>query len=72
MAGLKTWFKQNWVDIGSKRKKMDRLQNVAVQNKEGCEKEISKMRASSESEKDVRGTEKICRCQETGSCQGGT
>ena len=20
MAGLKTWFKQNWVDIGSKRK----------------------------------------------------
>jgi hypothetical protein len=39
---------------------------------EGREEEVSKMRASSESETNVGGTEKICRCQETGSCQCGT
>ena len=36
---------------------------------EGREEEVSKMRAASESEKDDRRAEKICRCQETGSCQ---
>ena len=40
--------------------------------KEGREEEVSKMRASSQSEIYDRGAEKICRCQETGSCQCGT
>ena len=30
-GGLTKWFKQNWVDIGSK-KKMDLLQNVEDQS----------------------------------------
>ena len=48
MAGLKTWFKQNWVDIGSKRKDGSFLQSVAVQNKRRTRREYQ-MRASSSS-----------------------
>ena len=71
MAGLKTWFKQNWVDIGSKRKDGS-FAKCGRSKQRRIEEEVSKMRAPSESEIDDRRTEKICRCQETGSCQCGT
>ena len=36
--GLDKWFKQDWVDIGSK-KKAGALQSADVQNKKGTQKE---------------------------------
>ena len=61
--GLDKWFKQKWVDIGSKRKDGSFAKVWPFKTEEGREEEVSKMRASSESETNVGGSEKICRCQ---------
>ena len=60
--GLDKWFKQNGSILGASEK-MVPLQSVAVQNKKRTRKEVSKMRASSQSETDDRRAEKICCCR---------
>ena len=52
--GLKTWFKQNWVDIGSKRKDGSFAKCGRSKQKKDAKTEVSKMRASSESEIECR------------------
>ena len=73
MAGLKTWFKQNWVDIGEQAKRWFIAKCGRSKQKKDAKRKYPKCVPTCESEIDVRGTEKICRCQtKTGSCQCGT
>ena len=51
--GLDDWFKQKWVDIGSKRKRRIFCQVWEVETKERREKEVSEVCPACESKKDV-------------------
>ena len=65
--GLDKWFKQKWVDIGSKRKDGSFRKMWSFKTKEGRETEVSKMRASCQSETDDRLAKGECRCQKKSS-----
>ena len=56
--GLDKWFKQKWVDIGSKKKGGSFINHVEVQNlKKWKQEEVSKMRACLQSSTDDRLSE---------------
>ena len=60
--GLDKWFKQKWVDIGSKRKDGSFAKCGRSKQKEGRETEVSKMRAPCQSHTDDRLAKGEC-CQ---------
>ena len=62
MAGLKEWVKQDWVDIGAK-KKGGGLKNVEENLQVDQKEKISKMRPCCQSSKDDRIPETECRCK---------
>ena len=66
--GLDKWFKQKWVDIGSK-KKVEAINHVE-ENLRVDQKKVSKVRACCKSSKDDRLSEAECRCKEKEAAQG--
>ena len=64
MAGLKSWFKQNWVDIG--KEKGGGFKKCGRKSASGSKKKkVSKMRACTKSSKDDKLTEAECRTRKT-------
>ena len=66
--GLDKWFKQKWVDIGSKKKGGGHKMWKKIC--EWIKKKVSKMRACCKSSKDDRRSEAECRCKEKRQPQG--
>ena len=64
MAGLKEWFKQDWVDIGSKRKDGSFAKCGSSKQKKDAKRKYPKCVPCCKSGKDDRLSEAECRCKE--------